>query len=171
MRLELEDRMQMQTASVSWAVGVQLLRMSHMCFALARCCGATLLVALRFWRLFPPLWIACTTRLFLSMDPVHGEISRAMRNRGLEIYISGDGDGSIPDDLDLKVLLHSLGLVGGSVCDTLLALHTEARSAVVGKVLDLQASAGFYSSGNSCRFTWLLIWEFLHLVYIEVEMT
>lgn len=76
-----------------------------------------------------------------------------MRNRGLEIYISGDGDGSIPDDLDLKVLLHSLGLVGGSVCDTLLALHTEARSAVVGKVLDLQASAGFYSSGNSCRFT------------------
>ncbi|XP_043295395.1 midasin isoform X1 [Cervus canadensis] len=70
-------------------------------------------------------------RLFLSMDPVHGEISRAMRNRGLEIYISGDGDGSIPDDLDLKVLLHSLGLVGDSVCDTLLALHTETRSAIV----------------------------------------
>ncbi|KAI5256381.1 Midasin [Manis pentadactyla] len=71
-------------------------------------------------------------RLFLSMDPVHGEISRAMRNRGLEIYISGEGDGVIPDDLDLKVLLHSLGLVGDSVCDTLLALHTETRSAVVG---------------------------------------
>ncbi|XP_060024167.1 midasin [Lagenorhynchus albirostris] len=71
-------------------------------------------------------------RLFLSMDPVHGEISRAMRNRGLEIYISGEGDGSIPDDLDLKVLLHSLGLVGGSVCDILLALHSETRSAVVG---------------------------------------
>ncbi|XP_049753260.1 midasin [Elephas maximus indicus] len=71
-------------------------------------------------------------RLFLSMDPVHGEISRAMRNRGLEIYISGEGDGSIPDDLDLKVLLHSLGLVGDSVCDTLLALHTETRGAVVG---------------------------------------
>lgn len=78
----------------------------------------------------------CTTRLFLSMDPVHGEISRAMRNRGLEIYISGDGDGSIPDALDLKVLLHSLGLVGDSVCDTLLALHTETHSAVLGKVLD-----------------------------------
>uniref|UniRef100_A0A8D1BB25 Midasin n=1 Tax=Sus scrofa TaxID=9823 RepID=A0A8D1BB25_PIG len=71
-------------------------------------------------------------RLFLSMDPVHGEISRAMRNRGLEIYISGDGDGSIPDALDLKVLLHSLGLVGDSVCDTLLALHTETHSAVLG---------------------------------------
>nr|XP_035921041.1 midasin isoform X1 [Halichoerus grypus] len=71
-------------------------------------------------------------RLFLSMDPVHGEISRAMRNRGLEIYISGEGDGNIPDDLDLKVLLHSLGLVGDSVCDSLLALHTEIQSTVVG---------------------------------------
>ncbi|XP_059110058.1 midasin [Peromyscus eremicus] len=71
-------------------------------------------------------------RLFLSMDPVHGEISRAMRNRGLEIYISGDGDESIPDNLDLKVLLHSLGLVGDSVCNILLALHTEVQSIVRG---------------------------------------
>ncbi|CAH6790218.1 midasin [Phodopus roborovskii] len=71
-------------------------------------------------------------RLFLSMDPVHGEISRAMRNRGLEIYISGEGDGSIPDNLDLKVLLHSLGLVGDSVCDILLSLHTGVQSIVRG---------------------------------------
>ncbi|KAK2114048.1 AAA ATPase midasin, partial [Saguinus oedipus] len=49
-------------------------------------------------------------RLFLSMDPLHGDLSRAMRNRGLEIYISGEGDASTPDNLDLKVLLHSLGL-------------------------------------------------------------
>ena len=26
-------------------------------------------------------------RLFLSMNPLHGEISRAMRNRGIEISI------------------------------------------------------------------------------------
>lgn len=26
-------------------------------------------------------------RLFLTMDPVHGEISRAMRNRGVEIFL------------------------------------------------------------------------------------
>ncbi|XP_063089292.1 midasin isoform X4 [Cavia porcellus] len=71
-------------------------------------------------------------RLFLSMDPVHGEISRAMRNRGLEIYISGEGDETIPDNLDLKVLLHSLGLVGDSVCDILLALHSETRSSIIG---------------------------------------
>lgn len=68
------------------------------------------------------------------MDPVHGEISRAMRNRGLEIYISGEGDETIPDNLDLKVLLHSLGLVGDSVCDILLALHSETRSSIIGEV-------------------------------------
>lgn len=85
--------------------------------------------------IFLPLY-CYITRLFLSMDPVHGEISRAMRNRGVEIYISGEGDGSISNDLDLKVLLHSLGLVGDSVCDTLLSLHREAQSTVVGKVLD-----------------------------------
>ncbi|OWK63460.1 Midasin [Lonchura striata] len=43
-------------------------------------------------------------RLFLSMDPVHGEISRAMRNRGIEIYIPGENDGNIFDSLDLKTL-------------------------------------------------------------------
>ncbi|XP_071469317.1 midasin isoform X1 [Marmota flaviventris] len=71
-------------------------------------------------------------RLFLSMDPVHGEISRAMRNRGLEVYISGEGDESILDNLDLKVLLHSLGLVGDSVCDILLSLHMETQSTIIG---------------------------------------
>lgn len=32
----------------------------------------------------------CFSRLFLTMDPKHGEISRAMRNRGVEIYIPGE---------------------------------------------------------------------------------
>ncbi|XP_038966893.1 midasin isoform X1 [Rattus norvegicus] len=71
-------------------------------------------------------------RLFLSMDPVHGEISRAMRNRGLEIYISEEKEGSILENLDLKVLLHSLGLVGDSLCNVLLALHTGVQSLVKG---------------------------------------
>lgn len=32
----------------------------------------------------------CNFRLFLTMDPKFGEISRAMRNRGVEIYIPGE---------------------------------------------------------------------------------
>ncbi|NXW51222.1 MDN1 protein, partial [Nyctiprogne leucopyga] len=76
-------------------------------------------------------------RLFLSMDPVHGEISRAMRNRGIEIYIPGENDGNVLDNLDLKLLLHGLGLVGDSVCDALLAVHSETKAAVAGSVSSL----------------------------------
>uniref|UniRef100_A0A8C5T387 Midasin n=1 Tax=Malurus cyaneus samueli TaxID=2593467 RepID=A0A8C5T387_9PASS len=76
-------------------------------------------------------------RLFLSMDPVHGEISRAMRNRGIEIYIPGEHDGNVLDSLDLKLLLHGLGLVGDSVCDALLAVHSEAKAAIAGSVSSL----------------------------------
>uniref|UniRef100_A0A8C0BEF4 Midasin n=1 Tax=Buteo japonicus TaxID=224669 RepID=A0A8C0BEF4_9AVES len=72
-------------------------------------------------------------RLFLSMDPVHGEISRAMRNRGIEIYIPGENDGNVLDDLDLKLLLHGLGLVGDSICDALMAVHSETKTAIAGK--------------------------------------
>ncbi|NXI53175.1 MDN1 protein, partial [Chloroceryle aenea] len=76
-------------------------------------------------------------RLFLSMDPVHGEISRAMRNRGIEIYIPGENDGNVLDNLDLKLLLHGVGLVGDSVCEALLAVHSEAKAAVAGSVSSL----------------------------------
>ncbi|XP_061225770.1 midasin isoform X4 [Neopsephotus bourkii] len=76
-------------------------------------------------------------RLFLSMDPVHGEISRAMRNRGIEIYIPGENDGNVLDSLDLKLLLHSLGLVGDSVCDALIAVHSETKATIAGSVLSL----------------------------------
>ncbi|NWZ60294.1 MDN1 protein, partial [Haliaeetus albicilla] len=76
-------------------------------------------------------------RLFLSMDPVHGEISRAMRNRGVEIYIPGENDGNVLDDLDLKLLLHGLGLVGDSICDALMAVHSETKTAIAGSVSSL----------------------------------
>lgn len=67
------------------------------------------------------------------MDPVHGEISRAMRNRGIEIYIPGENDEHILDSLDLKLLLHGLGLVGDNVCDALVAVHSETKAAIAGK--------------------------------------
>ncbi|XP_071597429.1 midasin [Heliangelus exortis] len=76
-------------------------------------------------------------RLFLSMDPAHGEISRAMRNRGIEIYIPGDNDGNVLDNFDLKLLLHGLGLVGDSICDALLAVHSETKAAIAGSVSSL----------------------------------
>uniref|UniRef100_A0A452IL40 Midasin n=1 Tax=Gopherus agassizii TaxID=38772 RepID=A0A452IL40_9SAUR len=72
-------------------------------------------------------------RLFLSMDPFHGEISRAMRNRGIEIYIPGESDGNLLDNLDMKVLLHGLGLLGDSVCDALMAVHSETKETIAGE--------------------------------------
>lgn len=69
-------------------------------------------------------------RLFLTMDPTHGEISRAMRNRGVEIYVPGENEGACWDSLDLKTILHTLGVTGDCVCDLLMTVHSEIKSAI-----------------------------------------
>ncbi|KAM6915471.1 midasin [Xenentodon cancila] len=68
-------------------------------------------------------------RLFLTMDPVHGELSRAMRNRGVEIYIPGEQEG-VWDSLDLKTLLHTAGVTGDCVCKLLIQIHKGIKSAI-----------------------------------------
>ncbi|XP_067273008.1 midasin [Pseudorasbora parva] len=69
-------------------------------------------------------------RLFLTMDPMHGEISRAMRNRGVEIYIPGEPEGVCWDNLDLKMVLHTLGVTGDCVCDLLISIHSEIKKTI-----------------------------------------
>ncbi|XP_061609171.1 midasin isoform X3 [Phyllopteryx taeniolatus] len=69
-------------------------------------------------------------RLFLTMDPVHGELSRAMRNRGVEIYIPGENDGISWDTLDLKTLLRTAGVTGDCVCNLLIEIHKSIKSAI-----------------------------------------
>ncbi|XP_072559009.1 midasin isoform X3 [Paramormyrops kingsleyae] len=69
-------------------------------------------------------------RLFLTMDPAHGEISRAMRNRGVEIYIPGEHEGSGWDLLDLKTMLQAAGVTGDCVGDLLITIHTEVKAAI-----------------------------------------
>ena len=66
------------------------------------------------------------------MDPKYGEISRAMRNRGVEIYIPGEDEGVGYDPHDIKALLHGVGLVGRAPCETLMSLHLELRSITYG---------------------------------------
>lgn len=68
------------------------------------------------------------------MDPAHGEISRAMRNRGVEIYIPGENEGACWDSLDLKTNLHTLGVTGDCVCDLLMTVHSEIKSAIWGEL-------------------------------------
>uniref|UniRef100_A0A3Q3KQG4 Midasin n=1 Tax=Mastacembelus armatus TaxID=205130 RepID=A0A3Q3KQG4_9TELE len=69
-------------------------------------------------------------RLFLTMDPVHGELSRAMRNRGVEVYIPGEHEGVCWDTQDLKTLLHTAGVTGDCVYDLLIEIHKSIKSAI-----------------------------------------
>lgn len=77
--------------------------------------------------------IVLLRRLFLTMDPVHGELSRAMRNRGVEVYIPGEHEGVCWDTLDLKTLLHTAGVTGDCVCDLLIKIHKSIKSAIWGR--------------------------------------
>ncbi|XP_041660686.1 midasin isoform X2 [Cheilinus undulatus] len=69
-------------------------------------------------------------RLFLTMDPVHGELSRAMRNRGVEVYIPGEHEAVCWDSQDLKTLLHTAGVTGDCVCELLIEIHKSIKSAI-----------------------------------------
>ncbi|KAJ9581376.1 hypothetical protein L9F63_023452, partial [Diploptera punctata] len=61
-------------------------------------------------------------RLFMTMDPHNGEISRAMRNRGVEIYMSGPNEEEY-STLDLRSLIYHAGLKIQSHQDILLTVH------------------------------------------------
>lgn len=58
-------------------------------------------------------------RLFLAYNPEHGEVSRAMRNRGIEIYLAG----VTSDSLDLRMLLAANGIPGMKLCCAMQQLH------------------------------------------------
>ncbi|KAM4713456.1 midasin isoform 2-T2 [Anableps anableps] len=90
-------------------------------------------------------------RLFLTMDPVHGELSRAMRNRGVEVYIPGEHEGVCWDILDLKTLLHSAGVTGDCVCDLLIQIHKGIKSAIWDSLSSSVASLLHAASLLSCQ--------------------
>ncbi|KAI4802110.1 hypothetical protein KUCAC02_019968, partial [Chaenocephalus aceratus] len=90
-------------------------------------------------------------RLFLTMDPVHGELSRAMRNRGVEIYIPGEHEGVCWDTLDLKTLLHSAGVTGDCVCDLLIGIHKSIKTAIWDSPASSVASLLHAASLLSCQ--------------------
>ncbi|XP_020296660.1 midasin-like [Pseudomyrmex gracilis] len=62
-------------------------------------------------------------RLFLTMDPRYGEISRAMRNRGVEIYMLDPKKNVDYDAIDLKSLVFNAGVVKSTHRDALLEIY------------------------------------------------
>ncbi|PFX16223.1 Midasin [Stylophora pistillata] len=76
-------------------------------------------------------------RLILAMDPRYGEISRAMRNRGVEIFMLGEENGENYDDCDYQMMLNGLGLEDKTICDCLVAFHKDMG----GSLLDMLHAA------------------------------
>ncbi|OXU25001.1 hypothetical protein TSAR_006385 [Trichomalopsis sarcophagae] len=64
-------------------------------------------------------------RLFLTMDPRYGEISRAMRNRGVEIYMLNYNENPETGKLDYRSLLYNNGLTKRNHQEALMTIHKE----------------------------------------------
>ncbi|XP_044268494.1 midasin [Tribolium madens] len=72
-------------------------------------------------------------RLFLTMDPKNGEISRAMRNRGVEIYMLNEKENEYRNTLDIKSLISREGLKNINHIDSLLHLHDFTSDLILGE--------------------------------------
>ncbi|XP_008553567.1 midasin [Microplitis demolitor] len=67
-------------------------------------------------------------RLFLTMDSRYGEISRAMRNRGVEIFLLGHKGYKSENELDIKSLMFDIGLTRNNHQETMLNINREILS-------------------------------------------
>ncbi|XP_064213116.1 midasin isoform X2 [Tribolium castaneum] len=72
-------------------------------------------------------------RLFLTMDPKNGEISRAMRNRGVEIYMLNEKENEHRNTLDIKSLISREGLKNINHIESLLHLHDFTSELILGE--------------------------------------
>ncbi|EZA61758.1 Midasin [Ooceraea biroi] len=70
-------------------------------------------------------------RLFLTMDPRYGEISRAMRNRGVEIYMLGAKENIDYDAIDLQSLLFNAGIARSAQRAALLDIYKRVSTEIV----------------------------------------
>ncbi|KAJ8918424.1 hypothetical protein NQ315_008121 [Exocentrus adspersus] len=72
-------------------------------------------------------------RLFLTMDPKNGEISRAMRNRGIEIYMLNDNESQGMNVFDVKSLINLEGLKRTTHINALLRIHDFVSDLTLGE--------------------------------------
>ncbi|KAL3283550.1 hypothetical protein HHI36_006689 [Cryptolaemus montrouzieri] len=72
-------------------------------------------------------------RLFLTMDPKNGEISRAMRNRGVEIYILNDYETTSKNEFDWKSMIQINNLQSRKHIRVLLHMHEFLNDLILGE--------------------------------------
>ncbi|XP_031091675.1 midasin [Ipomoea triloba] len=81
-------------------------------------------------------------RMFLTVNPAHGEVSRAMRNRGVEVYMM---EPNWLFDIDSKELL--------DVTEHKDAMRFLVLSGIpVGKLVDMMARAHIYAKNEGARY-------------------
>ncbi|KAK2585693.1 hypothetical protein KPH14_010307 [Odynerus spinipes] len=84
-------------------------------------------------------------RLFLTMDPRYGEISRAMRNRGVEIYMLGPKENVDYDPIDLKSMLYNSGVTKCHHQQALLEIYERMSKEIISleklNIVDLMHTA------------------------------
>ncbi|KAJ1731573.1 AAA ATPase midasin, partial [Coemansia sp. Benny D160-2] len=73
-------------------------------------------------------------RIVMAVDPMHGELSRAMRNRGIEICVlpppAGSGAGAGSGSADQAVVARSVGLSSSLVPNDMLPPHHATLTAI-----------------------------------------
>ncbi|XP_054265359.1 midasin-like isoform X1 [Macrosteles quadrilineatus] len=70
-------------------------------------------------------------RLFLIMNPNHGEISRAMRNRGVEICLLGPEENKM-QFMDLQAILSRMGIFHYNRQKALMNIHEQVKNVSIG---------------------------------------
>ncbi|XP_065212438.1 midasin [Planococcus citri] len=71
-------------------------------------------------------------RLFFTMDPQRGDISRAMRNRGVEIWMQPVDEDLNHNMIDLMAIMRHNGLTSYAAISTLLKMHFSMRELNIG---------------------------------------
>ena len=101
-------------------------------------------------------------RLFFTVNPQYGELSKAMRNRGLELHISGYADG-LSDKLVTpqrgmpQLSTVSLSSIANAICpsmplvyaDRMVQLHAQAHGFEKGLGVLFRAARSWEESGNN----------------------
>ncbi|KAN0037183.1 hypothetical protein ACTFIV_002519 [Dictyostelium citrinum] len=94
-------------------------------------------------------------RIFLTMDDKKGEISRAMRNRGIEIYMPADQMETPSNNHDNQQLLTALGIPLESLTRTMIDFHNQIFTQLSSTI------------ENPCTLSQLLYWGKLILDQLQ----
>ncbi|KAG5864338.1 hypothetical protein JTB14_009680 [Gonioctena quinquepunctata] len=93
-------------------------------------------------------------RMFFTMDPKNGEISRAMRNRGIELYMLDDNEEGKLNELDTMSLINLEGLDSTVHIKILMKIHAFLSGLILGEkptIKELLQASSLISQQLTCE--------------------